>query len=500
MYAPDYDEFARLAERGNLVPVYREIMADLDTPVSAFLKLRRGGNGYACLLESVTGGENVARFSYLAVDPPLVMTSRGRDVTLSRNGVIERSELPDGRDPLHVLKDQLAPYQYVSLPGWRRFPGGMVGYMSYDLVRFFEELPDENPDDLQLPDAQFMLADTLVVFDHVLNRVRVLANAHITGDPQQAYWDAIGRIERTIDLLSRPLQRPAPNSPRPVRVPQDASALPSTMTRAQHRQAVLAAKEYIAAGDLIQVVLSHRMAVQVDCDPFDLYRALRAINPSPYMFYLSFGDLKLIGASPEILVTADAGEVVTRPIAGTRRRGSDEEEDARLAEELLADEKERAEHIMLVDLHRNDVGRVCEPGSVTVDELMIVERYSHVMHIVTNVRGRLREDKDQFDLLRATFPAGTVSGAPKIRAMEVIDELEPVRRGPYAGAVGYFSFSGSMDTCITLRTMVVKGDTCYFQAGGGIVADSEPDAEYNETLMKMGALLDAARMAEQGLV
>ncbi|MCD6352447.1 MAG: anthranilate synthase component I [Armatimonadetes bacterium] len=502
MYVPDYDDFARLAQQGNLVPVYREILADLDTPVSAFLKLRHAGNGYACLLESVTGGENVARFSYIALDPPLVLSSKGRQVTLDRSGQVSSRALAEGEDPLHALAEQLAAFDYVPLPGWKRFPGGMVGYMAYDLVRFFEELPEENPDDLGLPDLQFMLADTLVVFDHVLNRVRVLANAHVTGDPQQAYWEALDRIERVIDLLKQPLppledqRRP----PRPNRVPTDASALPSTMTRAQHRQAVLAAKEYIAAGDLIQVVLSHRMAVKVDVDPFDLYRALRAINPSPYMFYLSFGDLKLIGASPEILVTVEGEEVVTRPIAGTRRRGASDEEDARLAEELMADEKERAEHIMLVDLHRNDIGRVCKPGTVTVDELMVVERYSHVMHLVSNVRGKLREDRDQFDVLRAAFPAGTVSGAPKIRAMEVIEELEPVRRGPYAGTVGYFGFSGAMDTCITLRTIVLKGDTAYLQAGGGIVADSDPDAEYQETLNKAAALLQAVQLAEGGLV
>jgi anthranilate synthase component 1 len=500
MYVPDYDDFSRLCEKGNLVPVYREIMADLDTPVSAFLKLREGENGYACLLESVTGGENVARFSYIAVDPPLVVSTRGKKVTLVRGGATEQTQLSAGQDPLHVLADLLSPYEYVPFPGWRRFPGGMVGYMAYDLVRFFEELPNKNPDDLGLPETQFMLADTLVVFDHVLNRVRVLANARVEDDPQQAYWEAIERIESIIDLLSRPLEPPVESPQRPVRVPENASALPSTMTRAQHREAVLAAKEYIAAGDLIQVVLSHRMAVQVDCDPFSLYRALRAINPSPYMFYLSFGDLKLIGASPEILVTADGGQVVTRPIAGTRRRGRDEAEDARLAAELLADEKERAEHIMLVDLHRNDIGRVCEPGSVTVDELMVVERYSHVMHIVSNVRGRLREDKDQFDLLRATFPAGTVSGAPKVRAMEVIEELEPVRRGPYAGAVGYFGFSGAVDTCITLRTIVLKGNMAYLQAGGGIVADSDPDAEYQETINKAAAIFQAVQMAERGFM
>jgi anthranilate synthase component 1 len=496
MYVPAYDEFARRAEQGNLVPVYQEILADLDTPVSAFLKLRPLNSDYACLLESVTGGEQLARYSYVAVDPPLVMWSKDRRVTVIRPGRSESRELSEGEDPLHVLKALMQPYSYVPLPSWRRFPGGFVGYMAYDLVRFFERLPQKNPDDLGVPDCQFMLADTLVVFDHVLNRVRVVANAHVTDDPQHAYWEAVDRIKRLVDLLSRPLEYEPARRRQPPHVPADPEALPSTMTRAEHREAVLAAKEYIAAGDVIQVVLSHRMHTQVSTDPLALYRALRAINPSPYMFYLSFGDLKLIGASPEILVTEDGGEVVTRPIAGTRRRGRDEAEDKRLAAELLADEKERAEHIMLVDLHRNDIGRVCEPGSVRVDELMTIERYSHVMHLVSNVRGRLRPDKDQFDLLRATFPAGTVSGAPKIRAMEIIEELEPVRRGPYAGAVGYFGFSGAMDTCITLRTIVLKGDTAYLQAGGGIVADSDPDAEYQETINKVGAILDAVRLAE----
>ncbi|MBC7289029.1 MAG: anthranilate synthase component I [Armatimonadetes bacterium] len=505
MYVPDFAEFCRLAEKGNLVPVYREIIADLDTPVSAFLKLRTDAEGGACcLLESVTGGENVARFSYIAVEPRLTIATKDRNVLMHpADGSPQESLLALSQDPLDVLKEILSRYQYVPLPGWRRFPGGLVGYMAYDLVRFFEELPAEKPDDLGLPDIQFMLADTLVVFDHVLHRVRVVANAHVHGDPQQAYWEAIDRIERIIDKLSRPLpERPKRNGTRPARVPDDPAALPSTMTRAQHREAVLRAKEYVAAGDVIQVVLSHRMSVQIDVDPFDIYRALRAVNPSPYMFYLSFGDTRLIGASPEILVTEENGNVVTRPIAGTRRRGRDEKEDELLAQELLADAKERAEHIMLVDLHRNDIGRVCVPGTVRVapDELMFIERYSHVMHIVSNVTGRLREDRDQFDLLRAVFPAGTVTGAPKIRAMEIIEELEPVRRGPYAGAVGYFGFSGAMDTCITLRTVVMKGDTAYLQAGGGIVADSDPDAEYQETLNKLAAILEAVRMADRGLV
>ena len=499
-YTPSLNEFMRLAEQGNLVPVYREILADLETPVSAFLKLRELGHENAFLLESVAGGENIARYSYLATRPAKVFSSKGRDVALRDATGTQAVQIGENEDPLHALERLLAEYEFVPLAGWERFPGGAVGYIGYDMVRFFEELPEENPDDLNLPDCQFMLADSLVIFDHVLHRVRVLANAHIEGDPQPAYWEAIERIEGLIEALRKPMPAMQPHSPGSARVPDDASALQSTMTRAQHREAVLKAKEYIAAGDIIQVVLSHRMQAEVTVDPFDLYRALRAINPSPYMFYLTFGDLKIIGASPEILVTEDAGEVVTRPIAGTRRRGETAEEDWALEEELLGDEKERAEHIMLVDLHRNDIGRVCKPGTVRVDDLMVVERYSHVMHIVTNVTGELAEDKDQFDLLRATFPAGTLSGAPKIRAMEIIEELEPVRRGPYGGAVGYFGFSGSMDTCITLRTIVMKGNTCYFQAGGGIVADSDPDAEYEETLMKAGALVDAVRMAEAGLV
>ncbi|MHB8996967.1 MAG: anthranilate synthase component I [Armatimonadota bacterium] len=518
MYTPDFDTFVQRAGEGNLVPVYREILADMETPVSAFLKLREAGNGHAFLLESVAGGENIARYSYLAINPYKTFSSRGRTVTITEragaaNGVLPPApslkggeervttiELPADEDPLDELKRQLAAYQFVPMPGWERFSGGAVGYLGYDMVRFFEDLPDKNPDDLDLPESQFMFADTLVIFDHVMHRVRVLAQAFIEDDPQTAYWDAVRRIEEVVSVLTGPLPERESKTPGQTVMPDDPSALPSTMTKAQHREAVLKAKEYIAAGDAIQVVLAHRLQAQLGVDPFDLYRSLRAINPSPYMYYLSFGDLKIIGASPEILVTEDAGKVVTRPIAGTRRRGRTQEEDLALERELLADEKELAEHIMLVDLHRNDIGRVCEPGSVQVDALMNVERYSHVMHIVSNVIGKLRSDKDQFDVLRACFPAGTVSGAPKIRAMEIIEELEPVRRGPYAGAVGYFSFSGSMDTCITLRTMVMKGETCYFQAGGGIVADSEPEAEYKETLMKMGALLDAARMAEKGLV
>jgi len=500
MIVPSLEEFKERARQGNLIPVYREIVADLETPVSAFVKLNAKSRGYAFLLESVAGGENIARYSYLAVDPYRLFASRGRAVTVTERGREHVSVLSAGEDPLDALKRLMGEYRFVPIPGWERFCGGAVGYIGYDTVRFFEELPDENPDDLGLPDCAMMFAHTVVIFDHVMHRVRVLSNAYVTDDPEAAYAEAVARIEETVAALQEPLPPVKRFAVTPGVLPApDPTSYPSTMTRDQHREAVLAAKEYIAAGDIIQVVLSHRMSTYVEADPFDVYRALRAINPSPYMFYLSFGDLKLIGASPEILVTEDKGEVVTRPIAGTRRRGRTDEEDRRLERELLADEKERAEHIMLVDLHRNDIGRVCEPGSVVCDELMVVERYSHVMHIVSNVRGRLAKDKDQFDVLRATFPAGTLSGAPKIRAMEIIDELELVRRGPYGGAIGYFGFGGAMDTCITLRTIVMRGRMAYVQAGGGIVADSTPEAEYQETLAKAGALLDAVQLAEQGM-
>jgi anthranilate synthase component 1 len=500
MIVPNLQEFRQRAHLGNLVPVYREIVADLETPVSAFVKLQAQSKGHAFLLESVAGGEKLARYSYLAVDPYRLFTARGRAITLTEGGRERVSVLPPGQDPLHALKELMDEYRFVPIPGWERFCGGAVGYIGYDMVRFFEELPDRNPDDLGLPDCALMFARTIVIFDHVMHRVRVLSNAQVGEDPAFAYNEACARIDETVRALEGPLPDVKGFSVTPGTLPRrDASEYPSTLSRDEHCAAVLKAKEYIVNGDIIQVVLSHRMSAYVNAEPFDVYRALRAINPSPYMFYLSFGDVKLIGASPEILVTEDRGEVVTRPIAGTRRRGATDQEDQAREAELLADEKERAEHIMLVDLHRNDIGRVCEPGSVVCDELMAVERYSHVMHIVSNVRGKLRPDRDQFDLLRATFPAGTLSGAPKIRAMEIIDELEPLRRGPYGGAIGYFGFGGAMDTCITLRTIVMRGHMAYVQAGGGIVADSDPDAEYDETLAKAGALLDALQLAEEGM-
>ena len=497
MYTPTLEQFIEKAEHGNLIPVYRELVADIDTPVSAYLKLSGVGNGYSFLLESVEGSDTVARYSYLGCSPYRTMASRGREVTTVTGGTEAIRQLPHGKDPLDLIADTMAEYTFVTPDGTDRFYGGAVGYLSYDAVRFFEELPDQNPDDLQLPEAQFMFTDSIVIFDHFTHRMRVVANAHVTDDPQSAYWEAIERIDRLVAALESPLPQQVRETYTP-RIPDDPSAMKSTMTRSKHREAVLKAKEYISAGDAIQVVISHRLSAELDVPPFQLYRALRAINPSPYMYYLSFGDTRIIGASPELLVRVEDSHVVTRPIAGTRRRGRDAAEDRRLAAELLSDEKERAEHIMLVDLHRNDIGRVCKPGSVTVDDLMSVEQYSHVMHIVSNVIGELDDAYDKYDALRAVFPAGTVSGAPKIRAMEIIEEIEPVRRGPYAGIVGYFSYSGAMDTCITLRTIVGSNGSYYFQAGGGIVADSDPDAEYEETLLKIGALLDAARLAERG--
>jgi anthranilate synthase component I len=492
MISPGPEEFVRRAERGNLVPVYREILADLETPVTAFLKI--GGGPHSFLLESVAGGEKIGRYSFISGAPFMVLKTKGREVEVLRDGRREARELAPGEDPLHVLKELMGGFRMVPDPELPPFCGGAVGYIGYDAVRFFERLPDRNPDDRGLPDCYFVFTDTLLIFDHVRHRIKVLCLARVEGDPRAAYEAAVEKIEALVARLRTPLEHPRPSSRKEV--PLEVVSIPS---REEHEAAVLKAKEYIAAGDIIQVVLSRRMAVEVSASPFEIYRALRSVNPSPYMFFLQFEDCQLIGASPEILVTERGGSVVTRPIAGTVRRGKTPEEDAVLEAQLLADPKERAEHIMLVDLHRNDIGRVCEYGSVAVDQLMVTEKYSHVIHIVSNVVGRLRKDRDGYDLIRAAFPAGTLSGAPKIRAMEIIEELEPVKRGPYGGAIGYFSFNGDLDTAITLRTIVMQGGTAYVQAGGGIVADSDPAAEYQETVSKAGALLRAIEMAEQGL-
>jgi len=465
----------------------------METPVSAFRKAT--GGSHAFLLESVAGGERLARYSFLGAAPFLVLQTRGRQATVTEAGQTNTLTLAPGQDPLHLLKEIAGRYRYVPDPALPPFCGGAVGYLSYDLVRFFERLPEESEDPLGIPDCQFVFTDTLLIFDHVKHKILALANARVEGDPDAAYDQAVAKIDALVDRLRQPLPEEAPAHPREVAP----APLQSNLTQAEFEAAVRRAKDYIAAGDAIQVVLSQRFSRPTRAGGFDIYRALRSLNPSPYMYYLSYGDLQIIGSSPEVLVTQKAGQITLRPIAGTRPRGRTEEDDRRLEADLLADEKERAEHIMLVDLGRNDLGRVAQPGSVCVDELMAVEKYSHVMHIVSNIVAELRPDKDQYDVLRACFPAGTVTGAPKVRAMEIIEELEPHRRGPYAGAIGYFSYSGNMDTCITIRTLVLKDGIAHLQAGAGIVADSVPEREYQECLNKARALLRAIEVAETGL-
>jgi anthranilate synthase component 1 len=493
MYFPSLEEFRRKAVRGNLVPVYREILADMETPVSALRKIDNGE--YAFLLESVEGGEKIGQYSFLGSNPSLIFWSKNDTVTTVRNGATEQRA--GVSDPLGELKELMAEFRPVNVEGLPRFHGGAVGFVSYDMVRFFEKLPDSTSDELQMPDCFFMLTDTILVFDHVNHRIKVVSNAHINGGRQavdEAYGAATAKIDEIISVLKRPMEYESP-----ARGNWSDDSVESNFAQEGYEKVVLAAKEYIKAGDIVQVVPSQRLSVPVSADAFDIYRALRTINPSPYMYYLKFGDLRIAGSSPEVMVRTEDRVVTMRPIAGTARRGTTDEEDGELAEELLSDPKERAEHVMLVDLGRNDVGRVCEYGTVKVDELMVIEKYSHVMHIVSNVVGRLRSDKDAFDVLRACLPAGTVSGAPKIRAMEIIDELEPSRRGVYAGAVGYFSFSGNSDTAIAIRTILIKDGVAYIQAGGGVVADSIPEKEYQETLNKARACMKAIQLAEEGL-
>ncbi|HEX8550044.1 MAG TPA: anthranilate synthase component I [Abditibacteriaceae bacterium] len=492
-FQPTFEEFEQLATRGNLVPVWSEVLADLETPVSAFAKLRaRWGEGDAWLLESVEGGENLARYSFLGVTARASFCSRDNVGVVRENGEERRIELGTGRDPLHIVEELMARFSFVPTPGLPRFCGGAVGFLGYDCVRFFEKLPDAPPDDRDLQDCSLILTDTVLIFDAVRHSIRVLNNAFIeNGNVRDAYDTACEKIAETLRCLNDETTRPAP-----LPLVSTVEIEPkSNMTREQHEGAVQRAIDYIHAGDCVQIVPSQRFEVPLKTDAFTVYRALRHVSPAPYMFYLKLGDVELCGASPEVLVTEDNGAVTTRPIAGTRRRGATTEEDLALEVELLADPKEVSEHIMLVDLHRNDIGRVCEYGSVEVDEFMAIERYSHVMHIVSNIKGTLKKDKTAFDLLRASFPAGTLSGAPKIRAMQIIDELEPTRRGPYGGAIGYFSYSGNLDTCITLRTIVAKDGIAYIQAGGGVVADSVPSDEYEETRNKARAALRAIALA-----
>ena len=499
MFYPTLEEFREKAKTGNTIPVYRPILADMETPVSAFYKLMP--DDFAFLLESVEGGEKVARYSFLGSQPSVLFQSKGHKVTIEYLAKGEKVS-KEYEDPLTALEEVMHNYQPVNIEGLPQFHGGAVGYMSYDMVRFVEELPDNTEDELQLPDCFFMIAETILIFDHVNHQIKVVANAQIDGDVDAAYTDAVGKIDALVEKLTTVSEKIAiRNSSNYTKTHQKSPPdLQSNFTKPAYEDVVRRAKEYIAAGDIIQVVPSQRFSRAVSVDSFDVYRALRVVNPSPYMFYLKCNGFDIVGASPEMMVRVEDGLVQTRPIAGTLPRGKTDAEDREFEQKLLADPKERAEHVMLVDLGRNDLGKVSEYHTVEVTDLMIVERFSHVMHIVSHVIGRLRDNLSAFDVIRACLPAGTLSGAPKIRAMEIIDELEPTRRGPYGGAVGYFSFSGSADTAITIRTAVIKDGVAYVQAGGGVVADSVPENEYYETMNKARALLNAIEMAEQGLL
>ena len=493
MFKPSLEEFKKLAKSGNLIPVYKEILADLDTPVSAYMKI--GDGDYSFLLESVEGGEKWARYCFLGCDPAVVVSSKGRNITIDENGKRQQSKIESGT-PLSAIKEILARYNPVDVPGLPRFSGGAVGFISYDMVRFFEDLPEDTVDDLNVPDSQFIITDTMLVFDNVSQTIKMVSNAFIESDDlDEVYEQTIKKIGLLEEKLKTPLKISTQANEEVVQ-----PKFESNIEKEKFKGAVDKVKQYILEGDAIQVVLSQRLSFDIKKKAFDIYRALRTVNPSPYMYFLKFGDIEVVGSSPEILVRLEDEKVEVRPIAGTRKRGKNEEEDVALEKDLLQDEKELAEHIMLVDLGRNDLGRVAKISSVEVNESFTVERYSHVMHIVSNVRGILKEGLDCFDVLEATFPAGTVSGAPKIRAMEIIEEMEPNRRGLYAGAVGYIGFSGNMDTAIAIRTLVVKEQIAYLGVGAGIVADSVSESEFEETMNKGRALLKAVELAEKGWV
>ena len=476
MYQPTLEEVKKLAGQGNRVPVYREINADLETPVSAYLKVARPP--YSFLLESVEVGERIARYSFIGTEPyDVIKTGPGQ-----RNGAV---------DPLIPVEEALASLKLVEASEDQPFNGGAVGYLSYDAVRYFERLPSPEPEVLGLPESVFMLVSTFMVFDHLRHKIRVVSHADLEGDVAKGYAEATDRIDELIGRLDSSLTRTDT-----LHRDTAAEGIRSNIPREQYEESVKRIIDYIYAGDCIQVVFSQRFSRPTQADPIDIYRALRGINPSPYLFFLDLDDFQIVGASPEMLVRCEDGHLEYHPIAGTRPRGATPEEDEALEKEMRTSEKERAEHVMLVDLGRNDVGRVSVPGTVNVTQLMDVERYSHVMHLVSHITGELKSELTIYDALRSCFPAGTLSGAPKIRAMEIIAELEPVKRGVYGGAVGYFDPKGNMDTAIALRTMVVKDGVAHVQAGGGIVADSEPNEEYEETVHKASALFRAIDEAE----
>jgi anthranilate synthase component 1 len=491
MIAPSLSDFKRLATQGNLIPISEEIHFDWETPISAFRKIDDGRTSF--LLESVEGGEKWGRYSFLGSGSSHLFRSKGEEFEILKDGEVLRKG--KAKDPLRPLQELMGNYHPVLQDDLTRFSGGAVGYIGYDVVRSLEKIPEQLQQDIDLYDCSFMITDVLLAFDNLKKKIKVIFNLFLDGRQslEEAYQEAQDKIQSIIARLQRQ------NPPSPVRSPFTPSPLHSNFSKEDYMKVVERAKEYIRAGDIIQVVPSQRFSTEVHCESFDIYRALRTINPSPYLFYLKMNGMILMGSSPEVMVRLEDKQIELRPIAGTRRRGKTKEEDVALEKDLLADEKEKAEHIMLVDLGRNDVGRVSEIGSVKVTELMTVERYSHVMHLVSNVQGTLAPGKNAFDVFRATFPAGTVSGAPKIRAMEIIEELEPFRRGFYAGAVGYFSFLGNTDTCITIRSILIKDGRAYVQAGGGVVVDSDPEKEYEETLHKARAIFKSIQLAEEGL-
>ncbi len=488
---PSRDAFLRLCEQGNVIPVYTDLMADFETPVSAYAKLKESGPSY--LLESVEGGENLSRYSFIGCRPRKIFAC-GPQTTEIRQPNHPTQTIPTPADPLTLIEAEMKPCKPVSIPGLPRFIGGAVGFIGYEYITRIEpSVPAAKKDELGLPLIYFMITDSLLIFDRAKQTLRLCVNAHVRGTPAAAYDDAVKELQHLFALLSTPSKL----APAPLIDPGKVAVPPGNFTQTAFEKTVEDTKEFIRSGDIIQVVPSQRFTRAFNKSPLDLYRALRTVNPSPYMFILDTGDYAIVGASPEVHVRLTDGLVEIRPIAGTRKRGVTHAEDHALEKELLADEKERAEHLMLVDLARNDIGRVCQFGSVNVPEMMVIERYSHVMHIVSQVEGRITADKTAYDLMRATFPAGTVSGAPKIRAMQIIAANEPSQRGCYAGALGYFGYDGNLDSCIMLRTSLLKDGKIHIQAGAGIVADSVPTSEYQETISKASALFKAVAIAEQ---
>ena len=489
MYYPDWEEFQKLAEYNEVIPVYTEISGDIETPVSLYKKVCSDSR-YSFLLESAEKPGSIGRYSFIGFNPRAIFKSKGFKIELIEDNKIERLR----GNPLDILKKYLKKFKGTRQEGLPRFISGAVGYFSYDIIRFFEDIPDNNTDDLNLPESYFIFVDTVLAVDHFKHTVRIISNALTKGkNLKESYEEAVYDIKQTLHKIRKSFEI---YDFKDTSVKRGRLELESNIDRVQFEESVRHAKDYIYKGDIFQVVLSQRFKAEVQSDPFDIYRALRRVNPSPYMYYFDYDGLRIIGSSPEVLIKAEDGIVTTRPLAGTIKRGVTIEEDQRLARKLLRDPKERAEHIMLVDLARNDLGKICKYGTIRLPEKMRIDRFSHVMHIVSHVSGSIKEDVDQIEILKAGFPAGTVSGAPKIRAMEIIDELETTRRGIYAGAVGYFDMFGNLDFCITIRTIIQSGGFAYIQAGAGIVYDSVPAKEYLETVNKAKALVKSIEMVE----